>query len=115
MAFARAAFAPVIGSAGGVVAELGNGHDVQAMVELAIAGAGKPVADDVAGGRLDRSGAGVGGKRRSRAEPIDTAGSRSGRQYLPKWHQRHRFCGRVRWTTAAPGRPMICRGSNKLV
>ncbi|HEX8934656.1 MAG TPA: hypothetical protein VF788_10800, partial [Pseudonocardiaceae bacterium] len=46
---------------------------VQAMVELAIPGAGEAVADDVAGGGLDRRGAGVGGKRRGGAEPVDGA------------------------------------------
>jgi hypothetical protein len=46
---------------------------VQAVVELAVAGAGESVADDLAGGGLDRGGAGVGGKRRSGAKPVDTA------------------------------------------
>lgn len=73
MAFAGGAFALVIGPAGSVVAELSNGHDMQAMVELAISRAGKPVADDIAGGGLDRGGAGVGGKRRGGTEPIDRA------------------------------------------
>ena len=72
-AFTGGAFALVVGPAAGVVAERGDGHDVQAMVELAIAGAGEPVADDIAGGGLDGGGAAVGGKRRGGAEPIDRA------------------------------------------
>jgi hypothetical protein len=73
MAFTGGAFALAIRPARGVVAELGNGHDVQAVIELAIAGAGKPVADDISGGGLDRGSAGVGGKRRSGTGPINTA------------------------------------------
>jgi hypothetical protein len=38
----------------GVVADLGDGHDVQTIVELAVPGAGEPVADDVTGEHLDR-------------------------------------------------------------
>ena len=63
--FCRGAFALVVGPTASVVTGLGNGHDVQAMIELAIAGARQPVADDVTGGGLDRGGTGVGGKRRS--------------------------------------------------
>jgi hypothetical protein len=48
--FAFGSFPQVIGPAGGVVADLGEGHDVQAEIELAIAGAGKPVAHHLAGG-----------------------------------------------------------------
>jgi hypothetical protein len=36
---------------------------VEAEVELAVAGAGEPVADNVAGRDVDRGGAGVGGER----------------------------------------------------
>jgi hypothetical protein len=51
--FALGSFPEVVGPAGGVLADLGDGHYVQAEVELAIAGARKPVAHHVAGGRLD--------------------------------------------------------------
>jgi hypothetical protein len=48
------------------VADLGDGHDVEAEIELAIASAGKPVAY-LAGGLLDGGGAGVTGERGDRA------------------------------------------------
>ena len=66
--FAFGSFPQVIGPAGGIVADLGEGHDVQAEIELAIAGAGKPVAHHLAGGHLDGGGAGVTGERGGRAE-----------------------------------------------
>lgn len=53
--------------------ELGHGHDVRTVIELAIAGAGEPVADDIAGRGLDRGSAGVGSKRPSGTKPINTA------------------------------------------
>jgi hypothetical protein len=46
----------------------GDGHDVEAEIELAIATAGKPVAKRLAGGHLDRGGAGVTGERGGRLE-----------------------------------------------
>ena len=52
----------------GIVADLGDGHDVEAEVELAIASAGKPVAHHLAGGHLGGGGAGVAGERGGRAE-----------------------------------------------
>jgi hypothetical protein len=51
----------------GVVSDLDQRHDVEACVELAVAGAGEPVADDIARGHLDRGRAGVGRERRLRA------------------------------------------------
>jgi hypothetical protein len=73
MAFPGGAFALVVGAAGGVVADLGDGHDVQAGIELAVSGSGQPVAHDVTGGHLDRRGAGVGSKRRRGRESADVA------------------------------------------
>ena len=52
---------------------MGKGHDVQAEVELAIAGAREPMADNISGGYVDRGGAGVGGERGRGAETIDRA------------------------------------------
>ena len=43
-----------------VVAHLGHGHHVQRPVDLAVSSAGQPVADVVAGGRIDGRGAGPG-------------------------------------------------------
>jgi hypothetical protein len=71
--FSGGAFALVVATAGGIVADLGDGHDVQAGIELAVSGAGEPVAHDVAGGHLDQGGAGVGSKRRRGAESTDVA------------------------------------------
>ena len=45
VAFAGGAFALVAGTSGGVVGDLGDGHDVQAAVELAVPAAGQPVAE----------------------------------------------------------------------
>jgi hypothetical protein len=61
--FALRSLPQVVGPARGVLADLGDGHDVQAAVELTIAGARKPVAYHVAGGHLDGGGAGVAGER----------------------------------------------------
>ncbi len=61
--FALGSFPQVVGPAGGIVADLGDGHYVQAEVELAIASARKPVAHHLAGGHLDGGGAGVTGER----------------------------------------------------
>jgi hypothetical protein len=47
----------------GIAGDLGDGHGVQAAVELTIAGAGEAMASDIAGGGCDRCGAGVGGER----------------------------------------------------
>jgi hypothetical protein len=73
VAFPGCAFALVMGPTGGVVADLGDGHDVQAGIELAVSCAGQPVAHDVTGGHLDRRGAGVGSKRRRGAKSADGA------------------------------------------
>jgi hypothetical protein len=62
---------PVVGPTGGVALDLGDGHDVQAGVELAVPGAGESAAHDKTGGHLDRCGAGVGGERRRGAERGD--------------------------------------------
>ena len=66
-------FPQVVGPALGVLADLYQGHDVQAVVELAIAGPGETVAHDVAGGHLDRCGAGVAGESGRGAESGDGA------------------------------------------
>ncbi len=46
---------------------------MQAAVELSVAGAGESVADNVAGGHVDRGGSGVGGERSRGAESVDRA------------------------------------------
>ena len=66
--FAFGSFPQVVGPAGGIVADLGDGHDVEAEIELAIASAGKPVAHHLAGGHLGGGGAGVTGERGGRLE-----------------------------------------------
>jgi len=53
------------------VADLGDRHDVQAGVQLAVPGPGQAVADDVAGRHFDGSGAVERGERRGGAEPAD--------------------------------------------
>ena len=63
-------FAHVVGAARAVALELGDGHGVQAAVELAVPGAGESVAHDVSGGHLDGGGAGVGGERGGGAEAV---------------------------------------------
>ena len=71
MALPRRAFALVIGLSGGVAADLGDRHDVQTEVELAVPGPRKSMAHDITRGHLDRGGAGVGGERRRGGEPGD--------------------------------------------
>ena len=71
MAFTFGSFAQIKGPAGGVLPDLGDGHDVQTVVELAIPGSGKPVAFDVPGRHLDGGSAGVAGKCRRGAESVD--------------------------------------------
>jgi hypothetical protein len=75
VAFAGLSFALVVGLAVGVAADLGDGHDVQGAVELAVAGAAEPVADHVAGGHLDRGDAGEGGEVCGGRESAGRAGS----------------------------------------
>ena len=65
--------AAVVGAAGGVVAELDDGHDVQDPVDAPVAGPGQAVALLVAGGRVDRGGAVPGGEVPGGAEPADVA------------------------------------------
>jgi hypothetical protein len=55
------------------VADLHDRGQVQGVVEPAVAGPGQPVADDLAAGGLDRSGAGVGGEVVLGREPSDVA------------------------------------------
>jgi hypothetical protein len=69
LAFGEAA--SVVGAAGGVVADLGDGHDVQDPVDSPVPGAGEPVAFLVAGGGFDRGGAVPRGEMRGGAEPGD--------------------------------------------
>jgi hypothetical protein len=73
VALALGSLAQVIGPAGGVLANLGKGHDVEAEVELTIAGAREPMADNISGRHVYRGGAGVGGERGGGAETIDRA------------------------------------------
>jgi hypothetical protein len=49
--------ASVVDPAGGVMAQLDDGHDVQDAVDASVAEPGQAVALLVAGGRLDRGGA----------------------------------------------------------
>jgi transposase InsO family protein len=56
------AFAQVVGAALGEAACLGDRHDVQRVVERAVAGSGQPVSSGVSGGDVDRCGAAVGGE-----------------------------------------------------
>jgi hypothetical protein len=66
-------FAPVVGASFGVVPDLDDGHDVQDPVEPPVPGAGEPVPLLLAGGGVDRGGAGPGGEVRAGAEPGDVA------------------------------------------
>ncbi len=54
--------AAVLGLAGSGRADLGQGDHVQRLVQLPVAGAGEPVADDAAAGGLDRRDAAVDAK-----------------------------------------------------
>ena len=63
VAFPGGALAPVVGPSGAVALKLGDGHDVQAGVQLTIPGPGKTVTHHVAGGDFDGGGAGVGSER----------------------------------------------------
>ncbi len=71
VALALGSFPQIVGSTWSVLPDLGEGHDVKAEVELAIACAGQTVADHIAGGHLDGSGAGVAGEGSGRAESSD--------------------------------------------
>jgi hypothetical protein len=73
VALARRAFASIVAAAFGVVADLTQRHHVQGMVELTIPSAGKPVPFHVAGGHLNRRGAGIGSERRCGTEPAHAA------------------------------------------
>ena len=73
MTLAVGSLPQVVGPAWGVLSDLGEGHDVEAEVELAVAGAGEPVSDNVSGGHVDWGGTGVGGERGGGAESIDGA------------------------------------------
>ena len=73
VALALGSFPQVVGPARGVLPDLGKGHDVEAEVELTVAGTGEPVADNISGGHVDRGGTGVGGERGRGAESIDGA------------------------------------------
>ena len=53
VALAVGSLPQVIGSARGVLADLGEGHDVQAEVELTIACTREPMADNVSGRDVD--------------------------------------------------------------
>jgi len=83
MALPRRAFALAIGLSGGVAADLGDRHDVQTEVELAVPGPGQSMAHDITRGHLDWGGAGVGGERRRGGEPVgcQNSGLTSGDRY----------------------------------
>ena len=63
----------VVGASFGRVAQLDGGHDVQDAVDLPVAGPGQPVADVVAGGRVDRGGSVPGREVGAVGEPGDVA------------------------------------------
>src|SRR4051812_43304481 len=63
VALAGCSLSSVVGPSWSVSADLGDGHGVQAAVELAVASTGEPMAGHVTGGGCDRRGAGVGGER----------------------------------------------------
>jgi len=69
--FAFGEAAPVVGAAGGIPAQLDDGHDVQDPVDAPIPGAGEPVAALVTRGRLERGGAVPGREVRRGGEPAD--------------------------------------------
>jgi hypothetical protein len=71
MSLAVGSLPQVIAPARGVLPDLSEGHDMKAAVELSVAGAGESVADNVAGGHVDRGGTGVGGERGGGAESVD--------------------------------------------
>jgi hypothetical protein len=73
VALALGSLPQVVGPAGGVLSNLGKGHDVEAEVELTVAGTGEPMADNNSGGHVDRGGTGVGGERGSGTASIDGA------------------------------------------
>jgi hypothetical protein len=54
VAFPGSAFALVVAAGRAVVSDLGQGHDVPGVVELAVPGAGESVAHDLAGRHFDR-------------------------------------------------------------
>ena len=62
-----------VGAAFGGVAQLDDGHDVQDPVDLAVPASREPVADVVAGGGVDRGGAGPGAEVVAVGEPGDVA------------------------------------------
>jgi hypothetical protein len=74
VALAGLAFALVVGPARGVTLDLGDGHDVQGVVELPVPGAGGVVAHDIAGGDLQRGDAGVGSEVCRGVEWVDRPG-----------------------------------------
>ena len=87
--FALGSFPQVVGLARGLHADLSDDHDVQAAVQLAIAGARKSVTHHVARGHLDRGGAGVAGERGRRPEPVnitDSSEDLTGGQYAQAMH-----------------------------
>ena len=83
LTFACGEFLGVVGTPAGVVTLVAQRDDVQGVVELAVAGPGQPVSFDLAGGHLDRGGAGVGREvmaRREAAHIADLAEDHRGRR-----------------------------------
>ncbi len=127
--FAFGSFPQVVAPAGGIVADLGDGHDVQAEIELAIASAGKPVAHYLAvvstfrtacvlAGQLGLARSGCAAPRRQIAGQglrWRPAGVPPHRIRLPRWLTRvmpapmgHRF----RRLNSAPGRREVRPGDS---
>jgi len=69
------AFALVVGASLGLVADLGDRHDVESRVQPAVAVSGQVVPFYLARGRFQGCNAAVGGERRRGTEPIDACGA----------------------------------------
>ena len=96
---ALGAFAEVVGAPGGMLTGLGDGHDVQGEVELAVAGAREPMTDDVAAGGFDPGDPALGGEAGSRREgphstdPPEDLGRQDGTAAEAVFPTAHRRCG----------------------
>jgi hypothetical protein len=73
---ALGSLAPVVGPAVGVDAELGDGGDVDDVVDASVAGPGEPVPVLLTGGRVEWGGAGPGREPVAVGEPGDVADRR---------------------------------------
>jgi hypothetical protein len=75
VALTLGASALVVGPSCGLVADLGNRHDVPGGVQLTVPGSGQSVSLDVAGGGFEGRDAAVGAERGSEAEATDAGGA----------------------------------------